>query len=248
MKKIFLTSALGIYSYVNEKRIPSKIINTNNMIGLLRSLISSRNRLILIAGNPDDYGKNNEICDLTKKSFEMSELKFEEVILIDRRNDINIDNLIKDADLIILSGGHLPSQNKWFKEMKLENILKSYNGIIIGQSAGSMNCAEVVYSCPELEGEAVNPEFNRWREGLGLTNINVFPHFNEFISVELDGFRMIEDIVLKDSFKNIIYALNDGSFIEIAEDKNIAYGECFQIFNGSITKICENGQTQDINS
>lgn len=40
---------------------------------------------------------------------------------------------------------------KYFEEIGLREILKDYNGVIIGQSAGSLNLATIVVCAPEFE-------------------------------------------------------------------------------------------------
>ena len=74
-----------------------------------------------------------------------------------------------------------------------------------------MNCADTVYAGPELEGEAIDPLYERWITGLGLTDINIFPHFQSLKDDYLDGLRLIEDITYADSIGHEIIALNDGS-------------------------------------
>ena len=52
-------------------------------------------------------------------------------------------------DVILLGGGHVPTQNKFFKEIRLREKIKDFDGIIIAISAGSMNSADIVYCQPE---------------------------------------------------------------------------------------------------
>lgn len=61
-----------------------------------------------------------------------------------------------------------------------------------------------------------------------------------------DGMKMIEDIGYADSMGRSFYALPDGSYIEIAEDKTMLLGEAYLIRDGKLTKICENGECLDI--
>jgi len=109
--------------------------------------------------------------------------------------------LIKDADLIFLCSGHLPTQNKFFNRINLKDKLKQTNAFIIGGSAGAMNMAENVYSIPELEGESIDPNFKRSLVGLGLTDINILPHYDAFTDVILNGKKFVEEIVLPDTYK-----------------------------------------------
>jgi len=69
----------------------------------------------------------------------------------------------------ILTGGHVPTQNSFMKKLQLKEKLQDWNGLIIAWSAGSMNCAEMVYAGPEFPGEAVDPNYQRWITGLGIT-------------------------------------------------------------------------------
>ena len=241
MKKLFLTSSLGTNIKIDEQRYPCEIDNSNNMIEVLKEALNLENKLVLISSNPFDYERNDEVYAITKESFMMSGFNFKEIVMLDQRNRREVKEHLKGADLIILCGGHVPTQNDWFKEIGLSSILKEYEGIIIGQSAGSMNAAGMVYACPELEGEAIDPSYKRWIEGLGLTDLNIFPHYAELINEELDGLKLMDEIVLKDSFERPIYTLNDGSFIEISESNTIIHGECYKISNGIITYICKNG-------
>jgi len=213
--------------------------NSNGILDILKKLLTKQKRLILISSDPNEYKINDDVRNITQEAFNMSGFNFEKVIMIDQRNADKLSILIKEADLIILCGGHVPTQNNWFEKLKLKEILKKYNGIIVGQSAGSMNMAEIVYACPELEGEAKDPNYKRWINGLGLTNINIFPHYEELEVEILDGFKYI-DILLKDSFERKIHTLNDGSFIMVNADDITIYGDCYEIYKGIITKICEN--------
>ena len=89
------------------------------------------------------------------------------------------EHFFLSIDVIVLTGGHVPTQNNFLKQLRLRERLLNYNGIIVAWSAGSMNCADVVYAGPEFEGEAIDPLYERWISGLGITDINIFPHFQK---------------------------------------------------------------------
>lgn len=148
--------------------------------------------------------------------------------------------LVKNADLIFLCGGHLPTQNTFFNEIGLKELLENTNALIVGGSAGSMNCADVVYCPPELEEEVLDENFNRYLKGLGLTNINIMPHFEEYQKMTISGKKYIDDIVVPDSKRINIIGLNNGSYIVIKNGASTIYGESYLIKNGKIKQICEN--------
>lgn len=146
-------------------------------------------------------------------------------------------------DAIILSGGHVPSQNVFFHRIGLKEQINKFEGIIITVSAGSMNSADIVYAGPELDGEAIDPNYQRWLPGLGLTDINIYPHYDDLKDDYLDGMRLMEDITYPDSFKHEIIALNNGSYILIENGVETIYGEAYLIKDGRIKQICEHGNS-----
>ena len=132
------------------------------------------------------------------------------------------------------------------KQLRLRERLQDYYGIVVAWSAGSMNCADTVYAGPELEGEAIDPLYERWITGLGLTDINIFPHFQSLKDDYLDGLRLIEDITYADSIGHEIIALNDGSYIMLEDGKTTLYGEAYKILDGKQWQICKDGESRSL--
>ena len=59
----------------------------------------------------------------------------------------------------------------------------------------------------------------------------------------MDGMRVVEDIVFKDSFRHDIIAMNNGTFIVIENGKHTLYGEAYRIKDGKMEQICQNGMS-----
>ena len=112
--------------------------------------------------------------------------------------------------------------------------IKSFEGIIIGISAGTMNSAKEVYAQPELEGEAIDPNYKRFIKGLNLTKYQILPHYYSVKNETLDGLRIIEDISYGDSIGKSFYVLPDGSYIYQYNNECFLYGEGFIIKSGLI--------------
>ena len=172
----------------------------------------------------------------------MSGLTISHIDKCDDRNPSAVASLAR-IDVLILAGGHVPTQNKFMDQLRLRERLKDYHGIIVAWSAGSMNCADTVYAGPELEGEAIDPLYQRWITGLGLTDINIFPHFQSLKDDYLDGLRLIEDITYADSVGHEIIALNDGSYIMLEDGKATLYGEAYMIKDRQQRQICKDGES-----
>ncbi len=240
-----LTSSLGGSTKVNGIRVPSVLIQHNGLLDSLKSIWSRNANVLIICADPSDYDTNDSVCDCLKESLPMSGLSISHIDKCDDRNPNAVDDL-GSVDVLILAGGHVPTQNKFMKKLHLRQRLRSYHGIIVAWSAGSMNCADIVYAGPELEGEATDPLYERWITGLGLTDINIFPHFQSLKDDYLDGLRLIEDITYADSIGHELIALNDGSYIMIDGGKSTLHGEAYMIKDGQQQQICKDGESLEI--
>ena len=78
-------------------------------------------------------------------------------------------------------------------QLGLPGLFHGYHGIVMGVSAGSMNAAHIVYAAPEEPGEAADPHYSRWMNGLGLTETRILPHYQFIRDHVLDG-QKVEDM------------------------------------------------------
>ena len=207
----------------------------NNFPDVIRKYLKDNLRALIITADPYNYSANDEMCDFFRNAFEISGYTFDTFDLCDARYPFSKEE-IETYDFIILGGGHVPTQMTFFEDINLREKLKDYEGVIMGISAGSMNLADNVYVEPELEGESV-PEFPRDIKGLSLTNLNVIPHYQMIKDKYLDGYRLMEDLVYKDSYGRHLITIDDGSFIIIDND-NIEYHGSFNVIeDGYIRKL-----------
>ena len=239
--KAMLTSSLGGAFKVNGVRVPDVLIQSNGLLDNLKSIWIPEARVLIVCGNPDNYGKNDGVLACLKEAFPMSGLSISSIAMCDDRNPELIESL-ENIDVLVLAGGHVPSQNRFMKQLRLKERLADFGGIVVAWSAGSMNSAKVVYAGPELPGEAVDPLYERWIPGLGITNVNIYPHFQKLREEYLDGMRLIEDITFDDSVGHEILALNDGSYIMVEDGKTTLYGEAYSIKDRQLVQICRDGE------
>ena len=212
--KAILTSSLGGQVKIDGKRLPAKLPEPNGLFKCIKDVWKKDSKVMIISGSPEYFDKNDSVLFCLKGAFSLSELGTSEVLMCDERNKEIIERL-PEIDVLILAGGHVPTQNSFMKTIGLKERLQSWDGLLIAWSAGSMNCAEMVYAGPELPGEAIDPNYQRWICGLGITKTNIFPHFETLKDEMLDGMRLIEDITYSDSMGHEIIALNNGSFIVV---------------------------------
>lgn len=247
--KLFLTSSpAGNYFTSDGKRAASKLDESNSFVEELKQCWKDDARCLMISAAPDEYDMNDSICEIFTQALPMSGLSVSEMTVWDHRNTKQNEDFLAQFDMILLSGGHVPTQNAFFREIELRDRIQDYDGIVIGISAGTMNCADLVYAMPELEGEALDQNYRRFILGLGLTDVMVIPHYQYLKDVMLDGMKMIEDIGYADSMGRSFFALPDGSYIKVTDDKTVVYGEAFLIQDGKLTKICEKNECLDISN
>lgn len=168
---------------------------------------------------PGDYDKEKYIIYKDKiinwlKSIEVS---FSECYLT------GLDDELKSYDVIFLMGGNPINQIEIINKINLKNIINKAK-VVIGVSAGAIN----------LSKEAIY--FNDYSkkvemyDGIGLTDINVYPHF------DITNEYFVEEVKMVSRLKSLI-ALPNNSFIKI-DDKKIEFiGDSFKIDKENIIKI-----------
>lgn len=243
--KFILTSYLDLCDKdENGNRIAKNFGNKNNILDNIKKYVKKYDNFLFVASNEFNNEATDVYANVTFESFDLT-LPFNNYKILDSRTEEIADELIKEADLILLCGGHVPTQNNFFNNIDLKNKIKNTEALIIGGSAGAINMAESVYCIPELEGESTDPNFSRNLIGLGLTNINILPHYDIFKEFILDNKKFIDEIILPDTYERTIYALNNGSYI-LVDDKNYLYGEAYLLKDSSITKINNNDEIKVI--
>ncbi len=239
--KLFLTSSpIGIYR--SEEPLDYTGFNpANGMTEELRRYWTDGARCLLISAFPDEYELNDRMRGDYERIVHDTGLPASCMDIADLRNGKEKADALLTYDFVILGGGHVPTENAFFKSIGLAEKFREYQGIVMGISAGTMNCARVVYAQPEMPGEATDPSFERFIPGLGLTEYNIIPHFNAVRYDIIDGMRLIEDIAFSDSIGRTFYALTDGSYLLQTEDSAEIRGEAYMIRDGAIKQISSNG-------
>ncbi|MBQ8094315.1 MAG: Type 1 glutamine amidotransferase-like domain-containing protein [Clostridia bacterium] len=197
----------------------------------------------MITAFPDDPSANDEMRAFFEDALRRSGLPLQCLDLWDRRFPLISREALHAYPVILLGGGHVPTQHAFFEQIGLRAKLKGYNGLIIGISAGSMNAADIVYAQPELPGESTNPGYIRFFEGLGLTRTNILPHYQMVRNSILDGRRLFEDITYPDSHNRQFLILPDGSYLLSENSRETVFGEAYLLSNGMLSRICSENQS-----
>ena len=213
----------------------------NHFVDELRRCVPEPCRALFICSDPDGRDKTDYYAADVKACFEDSGFVFRRYSVLDGRNASQAAQLVRESNFLILAGGHIPTQNRFFRKIGLRDLLRAHTGVLVGISAGSMNSAETVYAQPELDGEASDPAYQRFLPGLGLTKTMLLPHYQALKDATLDGLRVMEDITYPDSMGRTIYAIPDGSYLLIDHGREELRGEAYAIRDGVRSRISDPG-------
>lgn len=241
---LFMTSSPCDDNVPEGVNLPCILFEKNSFVKKMSQWWKPNSKGLIIAAYPDNYGLNDEMRDTFEGAFTYHGMTFEQLIMVDSRNEMMLEEWMGDADFVMLAGGHVPTQNAYFEHLGLKKMLLTFDGIVMGISAGSMNCPEVVYAQPELPGESIDPDYERFLYGLGLCNVNILPHYQMVKDNMLDGRRLIEDITFEDSMDEAFIVLVDGSYVLVYDGVAEVYGQAWRISDGEMTEICQDGKSR----
>lgn len=241
---VFLTSSPS--GSLDDSHKVNGLDEMNHFVDNLRKYWRECAKCLMITAFPDAYEANDEMTDFFAEVFEEAGLSWSEFLLWDGRDREVSKEELQEFDVIILGGGHVPTQNHFFREIGLKEKLQGFDGIVIGISAGTMNSATVVYAQPELPGESVDPSYVKFVEGLGLSDVQILPHYQMLKDYMLDGKRLYEDIAFADSYGNHFLVLPDGSYLLSVDGDESVWGEAWVLSDGYMDKFCENGEVRQL--
>ena len=237
-----LTSSMGGSIKKDGKRYPVPLESINKYAENIHKYWKDAAKVMIISASPDNVERNDGIRNLLAEVFALNGLSVSSLEICDYRNDQGLKDL-SIYDVVILSGGHVPTQNQFFERIRLKQLLQCFDGLLLAWSAGSMNCAEVVYAQPEVEGEGIDPDYRRFIPGLGVTKTMIIPHFENVRNDIVDGMSVIEDMAYPDSMGREFLALNNGSYLVCENGVETLYGEAYLIKDGNLSQICREGES-----
>ncbi len=215
--------------------------NANDFIDRIRGVLPENPHVVFVASNPADHGGTCAFAAITTAAFAEAGISFASYQVLDGTTAHRAYPMIAHCDFVVLSGGHVPTQNAFFRKIRLRHLLKHFHGTVMGISAGSMNMADTVYVQPEEPGESV-PEFPRFAPGLGLTGVNILPHYQKVKDNMLDGLRLFEDITYADSLGREFFALPDNSYFYQDDQGLLLCGQGYRLKDGILELLTVDGE------
>lgn len=233
----FLTSSPGDAFLPGSVHTPCRFREENDFLPCLRDAWPSDAHCLLICAEPDAQRDNDAMSRQLFAPLYMSGLPAAELALCDGRNAEQLPLLLSQSNVVILSGGHTLTQNRFFRKIELRKLMKIFfHGLLLGISGGSMNCAETVYAQPEREDDFSDPHYERFPRGLGATQCMLLPHYQLLNDQVLAGSRLIEDVTIPDSIGQTFYGIPDGSYLLIDRDVETIMGDVYVISDQHVTR------------
>lgn len=228
---LFVTSSPFI-----EGMDPATLSNANGFIDRIRGVLPENPRVVFVCSDPRDHAGTCQFAAITTAAFAAAGIAFSGYDVLDSTTIHRAYGMIAHCDFVVLCGGHVPTQNAFFRKIRLRHILHNFQGTVMGISAGSMNMAGTVYVQPEEPGESV-PGFSRFAPGLALTPVSILPHYQKVKDNYLDGKRLFEDITYADSMGHEFFALPDNSYFFQDEDGLLLCGKAYRLRDGILEQL-----------
>ena len=219
MKKIYLLSGPGsTQGFSNEITIK------------LKEDLKGKNSVVFIASSPSSYdendmyvnGNNDTVVGLKNHLKQVMDIK--DITVIDERiNKKNAKESILSADVVYLLGGNPLTQLEYIKSNEFDQVLREYDGIILGTSAGAMNMAK--YGYYSKDKDCLNTFFY---DALGIVDVTIDPHF------DIENKEQVKDALIF-SKEHVIVGVPNSSAICFNDGKTEYIGQCYIFEDGMMT-------------
>ena len=218
--------------------------NANGFIDRIRGVLPKNPRVVFVCSDPKDHAGTCQFAAITTAAFAEIGIAFGSYQVLDGTTAHRAYGMLSHCDFVVLCGGHVPTQNAFFRKLRLRHLLHNFEGVVMGISAGSMNMAGTVYVQPEEPGESV-PEFKRFAPGLALTPVSILPHYQKVKDNYLDGKRLYEDITYADSMGHEFFVLPDNSYFYQDNNGLLLCGKAYRLRNGIMEQLTDDEDVLD---
>ena len=89
--------------------------NANDFIDRIRDALPPFPRCLFVCSSPDRHDLNCRFGADVFSAFAEADICFSSYRILDAGNADDAEQLVADSDLIVLAGGHVPTQNAFFR-------------------------------------------------------------------------------------------------------------------------------------
>lgn len=189
---------------------------TDEFMKEFRKYLTNNQNFVFIASDFSAHDTTVYYKDLILQLFQDKGIVFENTFVVDNEIDSTTAiSLIKNADVVWLSGGNTLLQMEAIRNHGLIKVLQQRNGITIGLSAGAINMAKRVVLAKDIDDGI--PELSIY-DGIGLVDFNIEPHLNNATSEHMKDVEIAAKTAP-------IYGLHHEAFLEVGDDGMKVFGE-----------------------
>jgi hypothetical protein len=151
-------------------------MSTDNEIKKEFDSLNLVDTIVLIAGDFNNYDANRKAEERVIKWLESMKITYNYVHMIDnRQNKGNQERLINSSDLVIMMDGHPIKQIKHIEKNGINHLLANKQNLI----AFGYGATNLGYEINLAKNEKRNIVENYSYQGIGVTDLNIEPHFDE---------------------------------------------------------------------
>lgn len=205
---------------------------SENIKSYLKKDLKSLKKITFIASSKDNYdknelfvyGNNDSITGLKNHLSDIMDIK--QINILDSRTNLEDGKkIIKDSDVIYLMGGNPFTQIEYINDNGYNFLLKDFQGVILGTSAGAMNLAKYSYYSKDEDYE--NSLFYK---GLEIVDVTIDPHF------DINNEEQVNE-AKEYSKEHKIIGLPNESAVRIENDDIKYINKCFLFNSGKMEDI-----------
>ena len=196
---------------------------TDPIAEVLKEALDTRDSLVFISCQPDNYTQNDEDSCGMHRMFAERDMRFAKHSVIDYRTkaDEAVD-LIREASCVFLMGGNATLQFQLMDDLGIVDEVRRSSAVILGVSAGAMNMGS-----PTVDIYETSTPY----EGLGFANITIKAHY----PLEDEWLQALKQV----SMELPLCLMTDESAIFVKEESITKIGEIYRLEKGEITPLTQ---------
>lgn len=224
MKIIFASSFNNIAKDETGNKHAIAMSDVYHFVTNLRKYTPKFDCVVIVANDPATFEITDFYAGLLFQSLKLSGFDFKTKTVFDNRNKDRGKEIFAEADLIFISGGKVDSQNAFFKDVEMGELLRASSGLIVGGSAGAMNLCETVLSFPNFI------------KGVGLWDKIIVPHFDGVNKIYKRGDNDEYNNLMDLSVDRELTGIDENSYLLLTDKDVKPFGNVFRIINKNTLK------------
>ena len=123
----------------------------NGFVDRLWDVVPPAPKCLFVCSDPDSPELTDRFAGDMAQAFAEADMEFGDLAVLDGRNPVDAGALVAWSDLIILAGGHVPTQNRFFQQIRLAELLVRLFGVNPKAQTGEVSEDEILLMVGEGE-------------------------------------------------------------------------------------------------